>query len=101
MGSSVRPRQIRVIYDALEPTPRSNQAGSGKSLSPVAGWNSGQFSAPSAGRMKKTKKPKRKPGRPQTRIIKLDATPEEVTQQMFANAKPPDPSIRVFNRPKK
>ena len=51
--------------------------------------------------MKKTKKPKRKPGRPQTRIIKLDATPEEVTQQMFANAKPPDPSIRVFNRPKK
>ena len=29
-----------------------------------------------------------------TRIIKLDATPEEVAQRIFANAKPPDPSLR-------
>ena len=43
---------------------------------------------------------KKKPGRPLTRIIKLDAPPEEVAQRMFGNAKPPDPSIRVRNKPK-
>lgn len=43
-------------------------------------------------------KPKRKPGRRKTLVIKLDAPPEEVAQQMFANARPLDPSIRVFNR---
>ena len=43
-------------------------------------------------------KPKRKPGRPSPPIPKIDATPEEVAQRMFANAKPPDPSIRVRNR---
>lgn len=47
-----------------------------------------------------TKKPKPKRGRPNTRVIKLDAkSPEEVWQRIFANAKPPDPSIRVCNRP--
>ncbi len=47
----------------------------------------------------KDKKRTKKPGRPKTRIIKLDATPEEVAKRMFANSKPPDPSIRVRNRP--
>ena len=45
---------------------------------------------------------KPKLGRPITRRIKLDATPEEVAQAMFAAAKaenPPDPSIRLFNKP--
>ena len=43
-------------------------------------------------------KPKR--GRPKTRVIKLDAkSPEEVWQRIFANAKQPDPAIRVRNRP--
>ena len=41
------------------------------------------------------KKEKRKP-----RIIKLDASPEEVARRIFANSNPPDPSIRVRNRPK-
>ena len=40
-------------------------------------------------------KPKNKGGRPVTRIIKLDATPGQVARRMFANAKPPDPSLRV------
>ena len=40
-------------------------------------------------------KEKRKP-----RIIKLEASPEEVARQIFDNAKPPNPSIRVRNRPK-
>ena len=38
--------------------------------------------------------PKRR-GRPVTREIKLDATPEEVAGAMFAAVKPPDPSKRV------
>ena len=37
-------------------------------------------------------KPKR--GRPTTRQIKLDATPEQVARAIFADAKPPDPSKR-------
>ena len=45
---------------------------------------------------------KPKLGRPVTRRIKLDATPEEVAQAMFAAAKaenPPDPKRRIYNRP--
>ena len=45
--------------------------------------------------MKRKSEKKRKP-----RIIKLEASPEEVARRIFANAKPPDPSIRVRNRPK-
>lgn len=47
-----------------------------------------------------TKQPrkKRRRGRPETRVVKLDATMEEVAQRIFANAKKPDPSIRVRNR---
>ena len=44
------------------------------------------------------KKPKNKGGRPATRIIKLNATPEEAAQKIFANAKSPDPAIRVRNK---
>ena len=36
---------------------------------------------------------KRRRGRPETRWVKIDATPEEVAKAMFA-AKPPDPSLR-------
>jgi hypothetical protein len=43
---------------------------------------------------------KRKRGRPITRRIKLPATPEEAARRIFANAKPPDPSLRIYNRPK-
>ena len=46
------------------------------------------------GKKKRSKKPNRKPGRPITRIIKLDATPEESARRIFANAKSPDPSLR-------
>lgn len=50
--------------------------------------------------MKKDKK-KQRPGRPTENIIRLPAdTIEEVADRIFANAKPPDPSIRVHNRPK-
>ena len=38
--------------------------------------------------------PKRRPGRPETRVIKLDATPERIARAMFAAVKPPDPSRR-------
>ena len=38
--------------------------------------------------------PKRR-GRPVTREIKLDATPEEVARAMFSAVKPPDPSKRI------
>ena len=36
----------------------------------------------------------RKRGRPPTRIIKLDATPEEVARAIFAGAKKTDPAKR-------
>ena len=40
-------------------------------------------------------KPKRQRGRPVTRVVKLPAeTLEEVAQRIFANAKPPDPTLR-------
>lgn len=39
-------------------------------------------------------KQKNKGGRPVTRIIKLDATPEEAAHRIFQNAKKPDPSLR-------
>jgi len=46
------------------------------------------------------KKPK-KPGRPAQNVIRLPANSvEEVADRIFANAKRPDPSIRVHNRPK-
>ena len=38
--------------------------------------------------------PKRR-GRPVTREIKVDATPEQVARAMFAAAKPPNPSKRA------
>ncbi len=45
------------------------------------------------------KKIRRRRGRPATRVIKIDATMEEVARRIFANAKKPDPSIRLYNRP--
>lgn len=45
-------------------------------------------------------KPKRKPGRPRRKLKRIDASVEEITRRFFANAKPPDPSIRTRNRPK-
>ena len=44
--------------------------------------------------------PKRKPGRPARKLKRINATAEEIAQRFFANAKSPDPSIRVRNRPK-
>ena len=43
-------------------------------------------------------KPKRGPGRPVTRQIKLEASPEEVARAMFAAVKPPDPTKRKGKR---
>ncbi len=40
-----------------------------------------------------------KGGRPSKPIQKIDATPEEIARRIFENAKPPDPSIRVRNKP--
>ena len=37
----------------------------------------------------------KKRGRPETRVLKIDATPEELAKVMFAAAKPPDPSKRI------
>ena len=39
-----------------------------------------------------------KKDRPEWRL-KIDCTPEELAQAIFATAKPPDPSIRVRNQP--
>ena len=46
--------------------------------------------------------PKRRRGRPETRVLKLNvSSPEEAFRQIFAAADPPDPSKRVVNKPKK
>ena len=34
-------------------------------------------------------------GRPETRVIKIDATPEKVARAIFSAVKQPDPSTRV------
>ena len=39
-------------------------------------------------------KKKRGRGRPETRVVNIDASPEEIAKAMFAAAKPPDPSKR-------
>ena len=39
----------------------------------------------------KPQPPKRPRGRPPTRVVKLDATPEQAARNIFAAAKPPDP----------
>lgn len=41
---------------------------------------------------------KRPRGRPVTRTIKLDATPERVAQALFSAVKSPDPSLRKSKR---
>ena len=38
---------------------------------------------------------KRKRGRPETRVMSIDATPEEIAQALFAAVEPPDPSKRL------
>ena len=50
------------------------------------------------GKRKQSDKPKNKGGRPITRIVRIDATAEEIAQRLFANAKTPDPSIRIRNK---
>ena len=44
---------------------------------------------------------KRKRGRPETRVLKLNvSSPEEAFRRIFAAADPPDPSLRkIKNRP--
>ena len=42
--------------------------------------------------------PKRRRGRPKTRWVKINATPQEMAKAMFAAAKPPDPAKRIANR---
>ena len=37
-------------------------------------------------------------GRPETAVIKLDATPEKVARAIFSAAPPPDPKRRVLRR---
>lgn len=45
--------------------------------------------------MENKEQPKRKRGRPETRILKIDATPEYLAKAIFAAAKPPDPSKKI------
>ena len=40
-------------------------------------------------------------GRPVTRQINLDATPEQVARAIFSAVKKPDPSLRIRKRPAK
>ena len=40
-------------------------------------------------------------GRPQTRVIKLDATPERAARAMFSAVKKADPSLRAVKSKKR
>ena len=42
----------------------------------------------------KVPKPKKR-GRPESRVIKLDATPEQAARAIFSAVKPPDPTLRA------
>ena len=39
-------------------------------------------------------KKKRRRGRPETRVLKLNISPEEAFRRIFAAAKPPNPALR-------
>ena len=41
-----------------------------------------------------SKKKSQPRGRPSSRVLKIDASPEEVARQIFSHAKPPDPSLQ-------
>ena len=43
-------------------------------------------------------KKKRPRGRPETRVIKLDATPEQAARAVFSAVKQPDPTLRKQRR---
>ena len=47
---------------------------------------------------KESESPKRPRGRPVTRIVKLDATPEQAARNFFSAVKKPDPSVRITKR---
>jgi len=48
---------------------------------------------------KRKPKSEHKPqGRPITRVIKLDATPERAARAFFSNVKTPDPTLRKTRR---
>lgn len=38
---------------------------------------------------------KRQRGRPETRVLKINATPEEIARAIFSAAEPPDPTRRI------
>ena len=44
--------------------------------------------------MQKKKVKLRKLGRPESRIIKLNATPEQAARAIFSAVKPPNPALR-------
>ena len=45
--------------------------------------------------------PKRKRGRPEKPIPRIDETPERVAKAIFSAVKPPNPMRRKFNQEKK
>ena len=47
---------------------------------------------------KESESPKRPRGRPVTRIVKLDATPEQAARNFFSAVKVPDPKLRIAKR---
>ena len=46
----------------------------------------------------KPKSEHKKRGRPVSRLIKLDATPEQAARAFFSHVKSPDPSLRKSRR---
>ena len=48
--------------------------------------------------MQRKKVKLKKRGRPESRIIKMDATPEEAARALFSAVKPPDPTLRRKSR---
>lgn len=47
---------------------------------------------------RKLKSERRPKGRPPTRVVRLDATPEQIIRNIFAAAKPPDSKRRIPRR---
>jgi hypothetical protein len=47
------------------------------------------------------KQEQKKPGRPITRRVRIDAAASQIAQAIFRAATPPDPSKRITKRPAK
>ena len=75
----------------------TNRTTAGKDVNSESAVNSDSYAVNDADNGLNEAK-KRKRGRPPSRIMAIDATPEEIAKAIFANVKPPNPALRKHNK---